>query len=105
MTLLLVLVRCTVLPDLTLVMVTTNSEIELLVINVCEGVNVLVTVFVDSDSELVSSAELEGVWVDVVVMTVTLGDEVGGMVMVEDVVMVVSEVVSLVTMNEVVEVP
>lgn len=41
------------------------------------------------------SSELVGVRVEVVVITVTDGDEDGGTVMVEDVVMVVSEVVSL----------
>jgi len=102
-TLLLVLVRCTVLPDWTLVIVTTNSETELVVIKVWDGVNVLVTVFVDWSSELVSSSELEGVRVDVVVVTATGGDEVGGTVIVEDVVVMVAEVVSLVTMTEVVE--
>jgi len=60
-----------VLPALTLVMVTTVSEIELLVIKVLDGVNVLVTVEVSSSAELLSSVELEeGVCVDVVVMTV-----------------------------------
>jgi len=102
-TLLLVLVRCTVLPDSTLVIVTTNSETELVVIKVWDGVNVLVTVFVDWSSELVSSSELEGVRVDVVVVTATGGDEVGGTVIVDDVVVMVAEVVSLVTMTEVVE--
>jgi len=47
----------------------------------------------------------EGVCVDVVTVTVTEGDDVGGRVMVEEVVMVVAEVVSLVTMTEVVESP
>jgi len=103
MILLLVLVRCTVLPDLTLVIVVTNSETELVVIKVSDGVNVLVTVFVDVSSELVSSSELVGVRVDVVVTTVTEGDEVGGRVIVEDVVMGGAEEVSLEVMDEVVE--
>jgi len=60
-----------VLPALTLVMVMTTSEIELLVIKVLDGVNVLVTIEVSSSAELLSSVELEeGVCVDVVVMTV-----------------------------------
>jgi len=42
-----VLVRCRVLPELTLVIVTITSESELVVIRVFDGVNVLVTVFVD----------------------------------------------------------
>jgi len=43
--------------------------------------------------------------VDVVTMTVTEGDDVGGRVIVEEVVMVDAEVVSLVTVTEVVESP
>lgn len=46
-TLLLVLVRCNVLPALTLVIVVMTSEIELVVIRVLDGVNVLVVVDVD----------------------------------------------------------
>jgi len=46
-TLLLVLVRCKVLPALTLVIVTMISEIELDVIKVLDAGTVLVTVFVD----------------------------------------------------------
>jgi hypothetical protein len=102
MTLLLVLVKCTVLPALTLVIVVTTSEIELLVINVLDAVNVLVTVEVESSEELVISELEEGVCVEVVVMTVTDSDEVGGRVMVAEVVMVDSDVVSLVTVTEVV---
>jgi len=45
--LLLVRVRCTVLPALTLVIVVTNSEIELEVIRVLDAEVVFVTVFVD----------------------------------------------------------
>jgi len=46
-TLLLVLVRCKVLPALTLVIVVITSEIELEVIRVRDAETVLVTVFVD----------------------------------------------------------
>jgi len=46
-TLLLVRVRCRVLPELTLVIVTTTSENELEVIKVFDAETVLVTVLVD----------------------------------------------------------
>jgi len=100
-TLLLVLVKCMVLPLLTLVIVVTTSEMELDVIWVKDAEDVSVTVLVDCSVELVSSAELEGVWVDVVVMTVVRSDEVPGRVIVEDVVIVVAEVVSDVVAEEV----
>ena len=104
--LLLVLVRCTVLPDCTLVITVTTSETELVVIKVCDGVKVLVTVLVlvGWSAELVVCADaLSGVCVDVMLMTVTEGEEDGGRVTTEEVTVVASEVVSLVTMAEVVE--
>jgi len=55
--LLLVLVRCKVLPALTLVMVVMTSESELVVIKVLEGVTVSSTVEVDCSEELVASEE------------------------------------------------
>lgn len=53
MMLLLVLVKCKVLPALTLVIVTTNSETELDVIKVLDAVSVLVNVEVSCWAELV----------------------------------------------------
>jgi len=90
-----VLVRCTVLPELTLVIVVTTSESELVVMSVFEAVNVLVTVEVESSEEVLEEEVEEGVWVDVEVVTTTLGEEDGGKVMVEEVTMTDAEDVSL----------
>lgn len=79
------LVRCRVLPELTLVIVTITSESELVVIRVFDAVDVLLVGEDDDSSDEVSS-ELVAVRVEVVVVTVTDGDEVGGTVIVEDVV-------------------
>jgi len=73
------------------------------VIKVFDGVNVLVIVDVDSSRELVSPALEDGVCVEVVVMTVTDSEEVGGRVTTEEVLMTVWEVVSLLVTIIVVE--
>lgn len=90
-----VLVRWTVDPDSTLVIVVTTWESELEVIRVLDAVVVLVSVEVVSEEEVLDSEELVGVRVEVLVTTVTLGDDVGGSVIVEEVVTTESEEVSL----------
>lgn len=90
-----VLVRWTVVPESTLVIVVTTWESELDVIRVLDAVVVLVSVEVSSVEGVLDSEELVGVRVEVLVTTVTLGEDDGGRVIVEEVVMTLSEDVSL----------
>lgn len=90
MTLLLVLVMCNVLPALMLVIVVTTSWMELVVINVLEGVTVSVsTVVLEGDEPEDSSAEEgeeEDVGVKVEVEVITSSEEeLGGSVTTEEV--------------------